>query len=230
METCLVRLVPDCRGRRTLGGQRVFWVPFFFPPHLQPKMEKNYLELKQAMLLDLQNTHQYVNRKDRAVLMVEIKCCREQCVSCILTTLLILQSKPAHCLEDADLQLPGCDGWCELAEVPNAWLSACSVSAGLLKNPRDTSPTFPALGLPLFPFRDVCTSSYLPRNVHSNDGNQQGNLRCAWTSLDVSKSRLSILMKPPSSQRVLLGLFKGSYYTECQLEDNCFFQSQKLLL
>lgn len=151
-----------------------------------------------------------------------------QCVSCILTTLLILQAKPAHCLQDADLQLSGCDG-CELAEVLNAWPPARSVSTGLLKTPRDTSPAFPALGLPLFPFRDVCPSSYLPRNIHSNDGNQQSNLRYAWTSLDVSKSRLSILMKPPSSQRVLLDPFKGSHYTECQLEDdNCLFQSQKI--
>lgn len=163
--------------------------------------------------------------------MVEIWCCRGQCVTCVLTTLLILQAKPAHCLQDAYLQLPGCDKGCELAEVLDAWLPACSVSTGLLKIPRDTSPTFPALGLPFFPFRDVCTSTYLPRNVHSNDGNQQSNLSCAWTSLDVSKSRLSILMKPPSSQRVLQGLFKGSHDTKCQLEDdNCFFQSQKLLL
>lgn len=40
---------------------------FFLFPHLQTKTEKNYLELKQAMLLDLQSTHQYMNRRDRPV-------------------------------------------------------------------------------------------------------------------------------------------------------------------
>lgn len=114
---------------------------------------------------------------------------------------------------------PGCLAPCLLCE------------RGTPENPNTPSPTFPALGLSLFPYRDVCPNSYLPRNVHSNDGNQQSNLRCAWTSLDVSKSRLSILMKPPSSQRVLLHPFKESHYTKCQLEDdNCLFQSQKLLL
>lgn len=91
METCLVRLVPACLGRRILGEQRVFWVLFFFSfPYLPPKMEKNYLELKHAMLLDLPSTHQYTSRRDRPIsdgrdLMLQ----RTQCVSYILTLLIL---------------------------------------------------------------------------------------------------------------------------------------------
>lgn len=64
METCLARLVPACMGKGLWEGNEFSGFSFFLSfPHLQPKMERNYLELKQAMLLHLQSTHQYTSRK-----------------------------------------------------------------------------------------------------------------------------------------------------------------------
>lgn len=192
-------------------------------------MEENYLELKQAMLLDLQSTHQCMSRRDRHVSdgrdwMLQRTVCK------------LYSNNTANFTGKTSPVSPSCTPkaiwmWWRVWACRGPGCLAPSVSAGLLKTPRDTGPTFPALGLFVFPFRDTCPNRYLPSNVHSNDGNQQSNLRCAWTSLDVSKSRLSMLMKPPSSQRVLLHPFKESHYTKCQLEDdNRLFQSQKLLL
>lgn len=102
------------------------------------------------------------------------------------------------------------------------------------ESPKRYKSYLTALSPPLSPWWDACPelSRYVPRKVHSNDGHRQSNLRCAWTSLEVSKSRLSIFLNETSQlPESSLGLFKGLHYTKCQLgDDNCLFQSQELLL